>query len=788
MNDSILIESLLVNISRKTSLNPQDFVDFIRLFGNPEGLLGLEPVLINLKEIVCETGTSTHHKKTLSMIKRVVSELAPADQKDSFFTNFPKLQKANFEGLKGASAAYSALGHRPNSDDYFPQYKQLLSHFLDIYLSSGEESRQQLAETTIKSACVAIRDLSEEKNVGILSRLPSQRISLKEYLGCLEEYETKSEIPSYKDLLRLFRSSLGTRKKSEKDSRPTKTKKGPVASGSKLPGPEEEKKRTTRPTKGAKRTKRVNRNYQYASRKKAVGKRNAITRRNQNLSCDKTELSLNDLAVLMGVLESSELFNLADGGVAREVKAILATMLWTGRDLKNALDFKICQYPPKKTDYHYLCWSDTEKYWRFYSPGPFIKNKPEGILSQCVPVVESINIPLNQHVITVIKSFLANRKVKNQGAPALFTMDFNEARGLCQSLLSRLKSLEDSEATLVNISGFIERYMSRIGGCEAALSALILGHRKSKKDQEANAECFLPNDRSMIKLHYTTASSDVLKNIYQHVTSELETLCRGTDSVQEQINLPLDKCDYLGTPFRPNRDVIRKLVSDLKESIVVNQNKRQLSTEETIAFHQIYLAYTTSLVNLCTSMRAVTESSLPESHLDSKTGFAVICDKDDGTKQSSRRVWIPPSVADHLIYFKEHMHALYNSLHREIPDLYRLFSDNFPGTGNVYLYIDEQKKVSLMGPGTLEDYLEKNFNFFLSANWSRHYLRSELIETDCPNEVVNAFLGHSETGQEPWSRFSAMHPADFQSILFHHLQIILKRDGWLAMKGLRVGK
>ena len=57
-----------------------------------------------------------------------------------------------------------------------------------------------------------------------------------------------------------------------------------------------------------------------------------------------------------------------------------------------------------------------------------------------------------------------------------------------------------------------------------------------------------------------------------------------------------------------------------------------------------------------------------------------------------------------------------------------------------------------------------------------------MLETGCPPEVVDAWMGHWYRGEEPWRTFSSFAFADFRMALEEYLQpLILKQLGFRAI-------
>jgi len=96
--------------------------------------------------------------------------------------------------------------------------------------------------------------------------------------------------------------------------------------------------------------------------------------------------------------------------------------------------------------------------------------------------------------------------------------------------------------------------------------------------------------------------------------------------------------------------------------------------------------------------------------------------------------------------------------------------------------LDTHECVALTYSPNFETNLQKKYA--LPFNASRHYLRSILLERGCPVEVINAFMGHFERGEEPWGRFSGLSPDTYRNQLSSYLVPLLQDDGWEALPGL----
>ncbi|MDH5766975.1 MAG: hypothetical protein OEZ38_13265, partial [Gammaproteobacteria bacterium] len=70
----------------------------------------------------------------------------------------------------------------------------------------------------------------------------------------------------------------------------------------------------------------------------------------------------------------------------------------------------------------------------------------------------------------------------------------------------------------------------------------------------------------------------------------------------------------------------------------------------------------------------------------------------------------------------------------------------------------------------------------LPLNFNRHYLRTRLREEGVAGEVIDAFMGHWELGQEPFGRYSSLSPIEYRSEIKNPLERILADDQWQVIK------
>ena len=780
-------------LKRTTDISVRDFETFLWLFDNPELLHALPYMIGNLAEVLPiaeDIPDNELNSKVLSLLKRFVVKIpnpstTSTERLKLYYINTPKALNPSTEGIFERCPAYSALSHSSKDSDYEENYRLLQAQFLVCFFQKKTD-RHIVGSTTVKLACKAIRDLSKRQYQNCLRKLPTGLVSTKDYLQILEGLEEIKQIPDYVDLLRFFRISLGLKKAIEIHSRqPTIHEGDDEITPTEPPG---EFPPTAPSMRGSKRSrKRLTRFALEKSRRKAKGKRNAIAKRNARLSIDNIEISLNDFATLLDILSSPK--NVILEETDDEIKTLIATMLWTGKTYHEAIKFTLTQSRPLKVgkDQSFLYWTDEEKYWILSSPGPAIQPPSVETLGQYCRTVKEIRLPLTQHTACIIEPYVKARLATLEGPGILFTMNNLQSKSAGQKFLFSIKRSHDTEITLVNLSRFLELQIERLPYSDSSQARLTLGKIEDKKlsmDIEENST-EESQSRSIIDLHYSCFTVASLQNKYIQAASYLESLWLGNVPPEVKFQSSrLEQESYLGTPFRPKRDTIKALVERLQSRIDQIYIDYLEDSTQLAKFHRCFLTYSTVMVNLATTMRAVCECALPWEQINLKSSFAVVCDKNEGDYASSRRIWLPPFVLDQIRYLISHMNVLYNEAVRKSPSLVKAFGLYLPGESKRYISLSDNFNAYLLAPKDLREFTFEFTGFDLRSNWTRPYLRSNLIEAGCPVESVNALLGHAELGRYPWSATSAFNPADYRETLNTYLQKLMLEDGWKAVPGI----
>lgn len=792
---SAISESFKNRLKRFTSITAREFQTFLWLFNNPDHLHALTFVLENLLDVLplAEAISESQFSPNVSKrLRRLAQEIPNRSNKrlaelKIFYNNFQRALDPDLEGIFERCPVYSALGHRPADPDSWPNFRILLSQLLACYFPQ-KNGQPFVGTTTVEQACKAIRDLADVKNLNYLRKLPAEQVSTEVFLTRLEEIEDDLSIPTFPTLIRFFRISVGQKKTPVASDKPAV----PVDDEDDTEGtePTEEISPTAPGVRGNKRRRKKSNRFELEkSRWRARGKRNAIAKRNARLSIDNTEVSLNDLVLLLDILSSTDTYLPDNGDI--ETKVLLSTILWTGKPIQKVVDFTLTQSKPLYVGrtQAYLYWGEDEKYWHIPSPGPAIQPPTAEFSHQYCRAVKDIRIPLTLHTLSMFEEHIQNRLQSPQASTKLFSLNASEAKSAAQKFLNALKRYHDTEITLTNLSRFLELQIERLPCSDRSQARLALGKITAQSDVDDATEDLENIDenlqRSTVELHYSCFTVASLQEKYTTAATHLESLWLRDNPPAVKFQPSREEQEtYLGTPFRPRRKIIQTLIERLKIQVDTDYEKYRTDPSKIVHFHLTFLAYSTTMLNVATAMRAVRDCALPWNHINIQTSFAVICDKNEGEYGSCRRVWLPPFVIDQLNHLEQHMNILYNETAQLSPSLIEKFGLHRPGESTRLITLTDTLNAHLLTPKNLQALVYSITGINLRGNWTRPYLRSNLIEAGCPVESVNALLGHADSGQNPWTKTSALNPADYQETLSNYLTELMIEDGWIDLPGL----
>jgi hypothetical protein len=143
-----------------------------------------------------------------------------------------------------------------------------------------------------------------------------------------------------------------------------------------------------------------------------------------------------------------------------------------------------------------------------------------------------------------------------------------------------------------------------------------------------------------------------------------------------------------------------------------------------------------------------------------------LSDKDDEYHHKTRLVWIPPVLEKQMEIYDQH--------------IFKLKSEPLKGDSKILMepcfFLNAGYKLERVRPKSLAPGLN-NYIQGAAANIHRRFLRTELLERGCIPEVVDAFMGHWQNGEEPFGVYSSFNFCEYIAELRTYLEPLLKDIG-----------
>jgi hypothetical protein len=178
-------------------------------------------------------------------------------------------------------------------------------------------------------------------------------------------------------------------------------------------------------------------------------------------------------------------------------------------------------------------------------------------------------------------------------------------------------------------------------------------------------------------------------------------------------------------------------------------------------FHNLYVIYVITLLNLATGHRPVRHPYETIDCFDLEAGTVFISDKELRSTLSARISPLPKLAIKQVKFYLEHLDIMQNLIANLYPETGVSISEARTGDAPLLFFLNDMKVIHVT-PGSLEAYCSDIWP--LKQNWHRHFMRTWLRTQGIHGHTVDAWMGHIGTGGDGFSRYSALAIKDTRDI------------------------
>lgn len=426
-----------------------------------------------------------------------------------------------------------------------------------------------------------------------------------------------------------------------------------------------------------------------------------------------------------------------------EIEAIIVLMVVTGQKIETILNFKTYQ---DRTNFSGMGLLYEQNAWFWVSTPYQSKVKKPALNLQVMPTSKYLILDLPLPVQNLLQ----------QTGMSFFNLDAEYAGDNIKQLLSKTNKNKHTRLTIDRVSNFL---LNAIQHCERAdiTTAMMITGREAYT--------------GTVPAHYTQQQINRLNIIYTNFWESVLGHTQPPSLQRHDIN------NITGSVFAPQRDCLITLVEQLYKALEDSMCTLKSSPQDLLPLHNNFTRYVAIMVAYATGIRAVTNPIPRFSDIDYDTGLFVLRDKDSEDGYHTRLMWCAPMCAEQLQLYWQHINKVVHKIGSGRPDFYSGLTYDHNGESEVFFIQADKTPVSVT-PQLLHAFNGLPCSFNLPDNAHRHYLRSTLLERNCPPEVLNAYMGHWSVGEEPWGKYSSLSAYNYRKHLAKHIPIMLNDLGF----------
>jgi hypothetical protein len=324
----------------------------------------------------------------------------------------------------------------------------------------------------------------------------------------------------------------------------------------------------------------------------------------------------------------------------------------------------------------------------------------------------------------------------------LFDIDGNEFKRAVLALLNRCNV---DRITLLRVQKVISDQISGLGN-DPCLSWIITAD-ESQSNQP--------------RMFYTRYSVSRINQVFFRATRRIARASGKTIPLQAPPicnAVSTDGC--VGARFVIALDELRNLITLIKIELT-NPTYSINTINGLIKYSNLYVLYSIIFQSLDSSIRAINSPSiLYEAWIgqsDRLEQFVSLSDKDSTVSEKARLVTMTPGLASHFFHLYQHQSQI---------GKFEGFSLDYHSKkiqkAGPFFFLTKAYELKPVTVTWISEQLHQLSGYQIPANFHRALLRTELLERGASSEIVDAFLGHANNGENPSSQFSSF---DYQQYL-----------------------
>ncbi|WP_311945790.1 hypothetical protein [Halomonas piscis] len=473
-------------------------------------------------------------------------------------------------------------------------------------------------------------------------------------------------------------------------------------------------------------------------------------------------------------LSSYDIYHLARqlrGQFAADKKLIclVGVMLATGRDLDSALHAHVVRdlrQVPEQIKDHTLYIKRAADEWYADVFRPEKARKASGQWPEAMrPTLERLSLPLFGACHNLIEPHArrVGMHVRKRSRPLFSEQVRERLEGTFAALLSTVNRKTGARLSAKRLGLHLFNVLN-MGEADLAATCLISAR--------------MPTFGQQSPLYYYAPAVSSLAQRYSAAMQRLETpvaIALNNDHATGIAQRPIAQAgsdrQYVGSHMVPQDHY----VIDLVKQLVKQQHEMKKYSghfEAWAEFHNLYTAYTVAMLMFCTGYRSIRDPLPRLTHISLSRQIIVIADKTNDHQSNARFLPLPPVMVEQFCRYLKHRRAVLSRLQIYLGEDW----------DSPFCFLDMYGKPQSVTPGRLENHLQWPHSPPLNIN--RHYLHTQLKERGCSAELVDAFMGHWDMGQEPWAKHSTLCPRAYRQHITSRVEEMMLEQGWKIIEGV----